>query len=114
MLQQKEVQQQFDGTCSRRCLRVQTAVSIERATCVHVDQVFVSNPSHIIGSASERQEELLLQAKTDSCKKSELIHQQNFELGHFKLFILCSVSSEEVQNISQPSYINVLFVIMML
>lgn len=66
MLQQKEVQQQFDGTCSRRCSRVQTAVSIERATCVHVDQVFVSNPSHIIGSASERQEELLLQAKTVS------------------------------------------------
>lgn len=54
MLQQKEVQQQFDGTCSRRCLHVQTAVSIERNTCVHVDQVFVSNPSHIIGSASER------------------------------------------------------------
>lgn len=54
MLQQKEVQQQFDGTCSRRCSRVQTAVSIERNTCVHVDQVFVFNPSHITGSASER------------------------------------------------------------
>lgn len=114
MLQQKELQQQFDGTCSRRCSRVQTAVSIERNTCVHVDQVFVSDPSHITGSASERQEELLLQAKTDSCKKSELSHQQKIELGHFKLFILCSVSGEELQNISQPSYINVLFVIMML
>lgn len=47
-------------------------------------------------------------------KNSELIHQQNFELGHFKLFILCSVSNEELQNIYQASYINVLFVIMML
>lgn len=52
--------------------------------------------------------------KLTAAKKCELIHQQTFELGHFKLFILCSVSNEELQNIYQASYINVLFVIMML
>lgn len=80
-----------------------------------MDQVFVSNPSHITGSASERdRRNYYCRQKLTAAKKCELIHQQNFELGHFKLFILCSVSGEELQNISQPSYINVLFVIMML
>lgn len=79
-----------------------------------MDQVFVSNPSHIIGSASERdRRNYYCRKKLTAAKKvSSVINKTLNWVTLF--FILCSVSNEELQNIYQPSYINVLFVIMML